>query len=863
MEGPIIAPNPFSQLGLGRLAETSALIGDACTQAETSTPGEPLPSAARTFAALSATSKAILQARTGAELYQQFCEAALRGGNIIGAAILAREPGADLLRPVAAAGKVPEQISLPIIPIPESSSVGENFACIAFRTGAPHIINDVLNEDRCIAWHIEAQTKGIGAAGAFPLTRGGLTVGVLIACISIVGALDDELVSLLQTMADNLSFALDNFDREAEFKSSERANRRLARMFAALSATNEAILRAKCPEELYQLVCDAGVHGGKFFGATVLLNEPGSPWLTAVAGTGGTDALVKQARFSIEPENPYGKGVCGTAFRTQKPCINKDILNSEQARPWHEASRQSGIVACAALPLVKGGQSVGVLLFFLAKSWAADEEIIALLARLAENVSFALDNFEREEIRNRTEARVQYLVTHDDLTGLPNRVKFGQALNESVKAAQSANRKFGVMFIDLDRFKLINDTLGHVAGDLLLKEVSARLKHCVRDGNMVARLGGDEFVVLLNDACDAQEVSALARNILSAIGKSVFVHGQECAVTASIGISMFPADAQDEQSLTRNADAAMYLTKEQGRNGFRFFSSEVEMQSIERLMLETSLRHALGRDEFSLYYQAKRDMNGNVSGAEALLRWQHRDLGTLPPARFIPIAEETGLIVPIGKWVLETACSQNMAWQKQGLPPLRIAVNLSPRQFNNDDLLEHIWEALGNSGMPPNLLELEITESMVMQNVDRALRLLREIRKMGIHLAIDDFGTGYSSMSLLKLFPIDTIKIDQSFVRDLLTDADDRAITEAIIALAKALQLRIIAEGVETKEQEAFLREHACDEIQGYLFSEPIPADAFQVFVAQHHVSELKRRAAEGRSPPGQSSKGERRRADR
>jgi EAL domain-containing protein (putative c-di-GMP-specific phosphodiesterase class I) len=256
-------------------------------------------------------------------------------------------------------------------------------------------------------------------------------------------------------------------------------------------------------------------------------------------------------------------------------------------------------------------------------------------------------------------------------------------------------------------------------------------------------------------------------------------------------------------------------------------------------------------------------MNGNVSGAEALLRWQHRDLGTLPPARFIPIAEETGLIVPIGKWVLETACSQNMAWQKQGLPPLRIAVNLSPRQFNNDDLLEHIWEALGNSGMPPNLLELEITESMVMQNVDRALRLLREIRKMGIHLAIDDFGTGYSSMSLLKLFPIDTIKIDQSFVRDLLTDADDRAITEAIIALAKALQLKIIAEGVETKEQEAFLREHACDEIQGYLFSEPIPADAFQVFVAQHHVSELKRRAAEGRSPPGQSSTGERRRADR
>jgi diguanylate cyclase (GGDEF)-like protein len=845
-------------LGFGQLSEKSTTLENDCGQAGTSALRDPVPTAAWTFAALSATSKAILRARTGAELYQQFCEAGLQGGKIIGTAILVREPGTDALKLAASAGKVLGHLGLAGVSIAETSPVGDNVAATAFHTRAPCVSRGFLPDEGLAPWRAEAHEKGIGAAGAFPLMRGGLTVGVLIAYLAAAGALDEGLVSLLSTMADNLSFALDNFDREAEFKSSERANRRLARMFAALSATNEAILRAKSPEDLYQLVCNAGVHGGKFFGATVLLNEPGSPWLTAVAGTGGTDVMVKQARFSIDPENPYGKGVCGAAFRTQKPCINKDILNSEQARPWHEASRQSGIVACAALPLVKGGKSIGVILFFLAKSWAADEEIIALLARLAENVSFALDNFEREEIRNRTEARVQYLATHDDLTGLPNRVKFGQALNELVNAAQSFNRKFGVMFIDLDRFKLINDTLGHGAGDLLLKEVSARLKHCVRDGDMVARLGGDEFVVLINDAPDVQEVSARARDILSAIGKPVFVHGQECTVTASIGISMFPADAQDEQTLTRTADAAMYLTKEQGRNGFRFFSSEVEMQSLERLMLETSLRRALERNEFSLYYQAKRDMDGNVSGAEALLRWQHRDLGTLPPARFIPIAEETGLIVPIGKWVLETACSQNMAWQNQGLPPLRIAVNLSPRQFNDNNLLDDIQEALGNSGMPPDLLELEITESMVMQNVDRALRLLREIRKMGVHLAIDDFGTGYSSMSLIKLFPIDTIKVDRSFVRDLMTDADDRAITEAIIALGKALRLRIIAEGVETKEQETFLREHACDEIQGYLFSEPIPAEAFRAFVAEHYVSQLKTRAAEGRSSPGRDNAGER-----
>ena len=819
-------------------------------------PGEPLPRVGRMFAALSATNKAIVQARTGAELYQQFCESAMHGGNFIGTAILLRDPGTDLLKLVAGAGKGADPLRAASISISEASDFAQNLAATAFRTRKPCIANDLLDEAGSAAWDVEGRKAGIEAVAALPLTRGGLSVGVLIACLGTAGALDEGLVSLLSTMADNLSFALDNFDRETEFKSSERATRRLARMFAALSATNEAILRAKSAAELYQLVCDAGVHGGKFYGAMVLLSEPGSTWLTPVAATGGTVPLVEQTRFSIDSDSPYGKGVCGTAFRTRKPCINKDILNSQQARPWHEAGRQSGIVACAALPLIKGGHSVGVLLFFIAKSWAVDEEIIALLIRLAENVSFALDNFDREETRNRAEARAQYLATHDDLTGLPNRVRFRHVLNESIKAAQRRNHKFCVMFIDLDRFKLINDTLGHVAGDLLLKEIAGRLRHCMRDTDMVARLGGDEFVVLLNETSNAQQVSGVARKILYEVVKPVVINGQECRVTASIGISIFPTDAVDEESLTKKADAAMYFAKEEGRNGFRLFSTAVKIQSIERLMLETSLRLALERDEFLLFYQAKRDMSGNISGAEALLRWQHPDLGVLAPSRFIPLAEETGLIVPIGKWVLETACAQNMAWQKRGLPPTRIAVNLSPRQFSDEALLIDIRAALSKSGMPPELLELEITESMVMQNVDQAMRLLREIKRMGIYLAIDDFGTGHSSMSLIKQFPIDAIKVDQSFVRDLLTDADDRAITEAIIALGKALKLRIVAEGVETQEQDAFLRERGCDEIQGFLFSEPEPADDYYAFVADHHLSQLKARAAEAQ-PSGRGSAGE------
>ena len=312
-------------------------------------------------------------------------------------------------------------------------------------------------------------------------------------------------------------------------------------------------------------------------------------------------------------------------------------------------------------------------------------------------------------------------------------------------------------------------------------------------------------------------------------------------MTASIGISLFPSDAQDEETLTKNADAAMYAVKEEGRNNFLFHSREIKTQSIERLMLETSLRRALERDELVLYYQPKRDLRrGGISGVEALLRWHHPDLGLLLPGRFIQLAEETGLIVPIGKWVLETACAQNMAWQRQGLPPIRVAVNLSPRQFADPNLLGDIRAALQKSGMPPQLLELEITESMVMQNMERTMRLLEAIKQLGIALSIDDFGTGYSSMSLIKQLPVDALKIDRSFVRGIARDADDKAIAEAIIALGRALDLTVVAEGVETSEQEAVLRAHHCDEIQGFLVSKPIPAEEFAAFLANRAIAELK-----------------------
>jgi diguanylate cyclase (GGDEF)-like protein/PAS domain S-box-containing protein len=430
--------------------------------------------------------------------------------------------------------------------------------------------------------------------------------------------------------------------------------------------------------------------------------------------------------------------------------------------------------------------------------------------------------------RKRAEEKIQYLATHDILTNLPNRLMFIQLLNHAIKAAQRHKRQLAVLFFDLDRFKVINDTLGHEAGDKLLQEIATRLKKRLRAVDVIARLGGDEFTILMEEVKNVKQIAALARTILSLVMKPVTVMNQECRVTASIGISVYPKDGEDEQTLIKNADIAMYCAKEEGKNNYQFYSKEIKHQSIERLQIETHLRQALKRKEFFLHYQAKLNFKtGVITGVEALLRWQNPSLGLLSPIRFIPVAEETGLIVPIGRWVLKTACTQNVAWQRQGLPPIRMAVNLSLRQLTDEGLFDDIKGTLKSSGMLPELLELEITESMMMHDPERMGKVLSRIKSLGVRLAIDDFGTGYSSLSQVKNFPVDTLKVDRSFIRNILSNSEDKAITEAIIAMGKTLSLTVVAEGVETQEQMNFLQERSCDEIQGYYFSKPVLPDRF------------------------------------
>ena len=434
--------------------------------------------------------------------------------------------------------------------------------------------------------------------------------------------------------------------------------------------------------------------------------------------------------------------------------------------------------------------------------------------------------------RKLAERRLSYLAHNDHLTGLPNRMQFIERLEQSMVEADHNERLVGIVFLDLDRFKYINDSLGHEAGDTLLQELAMRLSGAVRRGDTIARFSGDEFALVLADMAHVDDATQVAQKILDVFKQPFRLSGRELFLTASLGITLYPFDDRDASGLLRNADVAMYRAKESGRNSYQFYAVEMTAKATERLSLENDLRSALDRGELLLHYQPIADCRtGRLLGMEALLRWNHPSRGMISPLQFIPLAEETGLIVPIGEWVLRTACEQCKGWHRLGYPSLSVAVNLSVRQFHRQDLAASIHNILQATGLNPASLILELTESLIMQQADASIATLRELKAMDIRLSVDDFGTGYSSLSYLKRFPIDTLKIDKSFVRDIPGDADDAAIAGAVITMAHSLGLKVVAEGVETAEQLRFLREHNCDTMQGYYFSRPLPAEQFEALL--------------------------------
>jgi diguanylate cyclase (GGDEF)-like protein len=447
----------------------------------------------------------------------------------------------------------------------------------------------------------------------------------------------------------------------------------------------------------------------------------------------------------------------------------------------------------------------------------------------------------KEQIENLLQQRtaeVDWLANFDTVTQLPNRALFEDRLTQAVAIAKTTNQSLGVLFISLDQFKKVNDSLGHGPGDTLLREFAERLKSCISKSDTVARFGNDEFALLRNQIDDANDVIETIGSLSQVLRFAFDLPGHELFATASVGVSLFPLDGDDCQTLLKNAGAALYKAKRSGGANYQFFTADMHELATSRLALESNLRRAIQNEEFLVHYQPRVSVDSlAITGIEALVRWQHPQLGLISPSEFIPLAEDTGLIVPIGEWVLRTACLQGRRWRDQGFAPVQIAVNISARQFHDQDLAQTVIRILDETGLPPNYLELEITESSIMQNAEFAAGMLNRLKSRGINISIDDFGTGFSSLASLKRLPIDALKIDQSFVRDATSDPDDAALVMAIITLAHNLRLKVIAEGVETEDQLRFLQLLRCDEIQGYFFSRPLPAETF-VSLFEPHISD-------------------------
>ena len=537
------------------------------------------------------------------------------------------------------------------------------------------------------------------------------------------------------------------------------------------------------------------------------------------------DTFREHSRTRVErPGN--GAGLNRRIWSTGAPVWLNDLA-SDTSLARRDAALAAGLRSAFGFPIMVGGEFYGVMEFFGREARQPDAAIVGV----AQTISGHIGQF---IARKQAERNLQFVASHDALTGLFNRSMFGQRLQQALAQAHRHERKLAVLFIDLDGFKLINDELGHDAGDVLLADLANRLRECMREGDTLGRMGGDEFVVLIEGYEQDAQLVEVARKVLETVAQPFLLRERTHGVTASIGIAAYPQDGRDAQDLLKNADIAMYRAKEQGKNNFRFHSADMNTHLVERIGLETALRRALERGELTLYYQPRVNMReSRVTGVEALVRWLHPSQGLMNPPDFVHIAEDTGLFAAIGEWVLQSACAQLRAWQQQGIAGLRVAVNLSMRQFGQDNLIERLREVVHEAGIEPQRLEIEITESMLMRHAERAAKLLAQVKDLGARVVVDDFGTGYSSLGCLKRFPIDGVKIDRSLIAMLPDNPDSAGLTRAVIGMARSLNLQVTAEGVETREQWDFLREHECDGMQGNYFCAASPADTVTTMLLQ------------------------------
>ncbi|MDD5051638.1 MAG: EAL domain-containing protein [Sulfuricurvum sp.] len=726
------------------------------------------------YSALSQCNQAIVRSKNEEELFPIICRDAVNFGGMKMAWIGMSDEITKQIKVVSSYGNGIEYLENIQISIEDTNPTSHGPTGNAFHTDKSYWCQDFLHSDATKLWHERGKAFGWGSSASVPLHCNGKVVGVFTLYAEEANAFDDIAQKLIEEMAMDISYALDGFQSEIERKRVENALRESQERLESI-ILNE-------PECVKLIGLD---------GKLIDMNPAGLAMMEA-------DTLQDAQNYNLSnfllPE-----------WRTPFIEMHQCVINGGNAKLEFEILGLKGThrwLETNAVPMHDANGNVSMLL------------------------GITRDVTERKE----NEKRIHYLANFDGLTGLPNRSQLDTRIKDLLSLSKRHHRDMSVMFLDLDHFKDINDSLGHSIGDHLLVKVAKSLESVLREEDTIARLGGDEFIILLPNI-SMNGAAKVAQKMLDTLKKSFHIQGHELSISGSIGIAFFPNDGNDFETLYKNADTAMYRAKQDGRNAFCFFTEEMQKNSVRHLELGNALRHALDRDQFELHFQPQFSAKDkSIIGAEALLRWHHPEFGTVSPYEFIPIAEENGTILAIGEWVLKTATLAAKKWMDQGMAPIIVAVNLSAVQFRSLDLPNLISDILKQVGLPPEYLELELTESIAMHDPHSAINIMNDLHKRGIRMSIDDFGTGYSSLSYLKKFNIYKLKIDQSFVRDINVDPEDKAIVSAIISMAKSLGLQTIAEGVETIGQLDYLKQQGCDEIQGYYFSKPLPIEEFETF---------------------------------
>ena len=766
----------------------------------------------RVYAVLSGINTLIVRVRDRDELFREACRIAVQSGQFPLAFVAVVDPRDQLLKAVAWAGDERGFVHLTRPTVDAKGQGKPGLGAQAIQQRIPVVCNDIEADGSAMRYAKEALERGYRSAAALPLVVDGTGIGALVLFAAEAGFFDAEEMKLLTELAGDIAFALEHIEKEEKVG-------RLTRTYAVLSGINALIVRVRDREELFRGACRIAVEAGLFRMSWIGMVDRKAMKIVPIASAGAKPeymAFIKD-HFSLAAESPMGNTLAAQAIREKKAVFSNDTQNDPRVQ-FIKEHVERGTRSIAVLPLLVADEAVGALVLYTEEADFFDAAEMSLLTELASDISFALDHLEKAE-------RLDYLAYYDSLTGLANRSLFLERLAPYMRSAASGGHKLALFLIDLERFKNINDSLGRPAGDALLRQVAEWLTRNVGDASLVARVGPDDFGVVLPEVKPEGNVARLLEKAMEAFLEHPFrLNDAVFHIAIKVGAALYPDDGADADTLFKNAEAAVKKAKASG-DRYLFYAQQMTEMVAGRLTLENQLRQALEKEEFVLHYQPKVDSTtGAILGVEALIRWNSAELGLVPPMKFIPLMEETGLILEVGAWALQKAVQVHSQWLKQGLLAPRIAVNVSPIQLRKQDFVSTVERTLTQGAMPPGI-DLEITESLVMEDIQGNIAKLKQIRDLGVGIAIDDFGTGYSSLAYLAKLPVQSLKIDRSFIITMLEDSDTMLLVSTIISLAHSLRLRVVAEGVDAEAQAEFLRPLGCDEMQGYLFSRPLPIE--------------------------------------